>query len=241
MPASLPVHAIFDVLAWLAAASTLWLARRSWFAEDVASLPTRRLGYIAAVLFGAGAGAWIFGTINVRISEIGEFGRSIEGALAGAIIAVEIYKKLTGIKTKTGAIYALPMAIGIAIGRIGCQLSGLEDLTYGIPTASNWGWDYGDGIKRHPVALYESFSMGMFGLIFGYSMIFRWDWLKTNGFYIAVGFYGVGRFFIEMFKPYRAIIGNLTLFQCLSIGLVAYAIWMLGTRQWLRPQTALQQ
>jgi len=38
------------------------------------------------------------------------------------------------------------LAIGVAIGRIGCYLAGLDDFTYGTPTALPWGHDFGDGV-----------------------------------------------------------------------------------------------
>src|SRR5439155_22715098 len=86
-------------------------------------------------------------------------GRSIEGALAGGILAVELYKRSAGIEMRTGARFALPLAVGVAIGRIGCFLAGIDDFTYGTPTVLPWGHDFGDGIARHPVQLYESAAM----------------------------------------------------------------------------------
>ena len=48
-----------------------------------------------------------------------------------------------------------PIAVGLAIGRVGCFLAGLHDDTYGLPTALPWGVDFGDGTPRHPTQLYE--------------------------------------------------------------------------------------
>ena len=45
--------------------------------------------------------------------------------------------------------------LGMAIGRIGCFLSGLDDHTAGNPTSLPWGVDFGDGVPRHPTQLYE--------------------------------------------------------------------------------------
>ena len=103
--------------------------------------------YIAAVLFGAGVGAYVFGTANMYFSGLLEPARSVEGALAGGIIAVEIYKRIAGIRTRTGARFAAPLAVAIAIGRIGCFLAGLEDLTYGTPTTFPGAHDFGDRIS----------------------------------------------------------------------------------------------
>jgi len=50
-----------------------------------------------------------------------------------------------------------------------------------------------------------------------------------NGFYLAVGCYGLQRFVWEFFKPYGALVGPFTLFHLLSLALVAYAAFMLAT------------
>ncbi len=222
------IHTAFDALAWLAATATLLVLRRTWFAENPVGKQLR-FGYLAAVLFGAGLGAWAFGTLNGWASGHPGLARSVEGALAGAIISIELYKKVNGITARTGAVYALPLALGIAIGRIGCLLSGLEDFTYGIPTGRAWGWDFGDGILRHPVQLYESLTMAAFALVY-VAMVLRGSaFWKHNGFYIAVSFYGVQRFMLEFLKPYAAVAGPLTLFQLLSLALIGYALAMLAT------------
>lgn len=62
---------------------------------------------------------------------------------------------MTGIARSTGAHFVLPLCIGLAIGRVGCFLSGLEDDTYGTATSLPWGIDFGDGTPRHPTQLYE--------------------------------------------------------------------------------------
>ena len=151
----LVIHTMFDALAWLVAAAVLFALRRTWFRDNPVGAPLR-FGYLAAVLLGAGCGAWLFGTLNAWASGQSGFARSVEGALAGAIFAIELFKRANGITARTGAIYALPMALGIGIGRIGCLLSGMEDFTYGVATGRDWGWDFGDGVLRHPVQLYES-------------------------------------------------------------------------------------
>jgi prolipoprotein diacylglyceryltransferase len=222
----MPIHMLFDILAWLTSAAAILVLRRTWFPQIPVS-DDLRFGYLATVLFGAGAGAWIFGTANLWISGIHEIGRSIEGALAGAILAIELYKIANHITVRTGAIYALPVALGIAVGRIGCQLSGLEDHTYGIPTGADWGWDYGDGINRHPVALYESMAMVSFAIPYVAGMLAGSGFLRRNGFYLMVAFYGVERFFLEFLKPYGALAFGLSLFQYLCLVLVIYGLMML--------------
>jgi phosphatidylglycerol---prolipoprotein diacylglyceryl transferase len=86
-------------------------------------------------------------------------GKTIVGALLGATFGVEVTKKLLKIKTATGDVFAYPLIIGTAIGRIGCFLTGLSDRTYGNATSLPWGIDFGDRILRHPTQLYEIIFM----------------------------------------------------------------------------------
>lgn len=86
-------------------------------------------------------------------------GKTIIGALIGGLLTVELAKHYIGLRTSTGDLYAIPLALGIAIGRIGCFLTGLSDNTYGTPTNLPWGVNFGDGIPRHPTQLYEIFFL----------------------------------------------------------------------------------
>jgi prolipoprotein diacylglyceryltransferase len=221
------LHIAFDVIAWVAAALSLyWVTRR---AGQFPPVPARDWRYIAVLLCGAGIGALVLGTANLWLSQESGVARSIEGAIAGGILAVELYKRSAHITARTGARFALPLAVGIAIGRIGCYLAGLEDFTYGTPTALPWAHDFGDGIGRHPVQLYETAAMGAFA-IFYVARVRRDDrFVIENGFYLAVGYYGLQRFLWEFLKPYGPLIGPLTLFHLLSILIFLYAAIMIAT------------
>src|SRR5215210_1033596 len=63
-------------------------------------------------------------------------GKSITGALAGGYAAGFVAKRLLGYRISTADHYALAIAIGTAIGRIGCFLS---ELPLGTPTSLPWG------------------------------------------------------------------------------------------------------
>jgi prolipoprotein diacylglyceryltransferase len=82
-------------------------------------------------------------------------GKTIVGGLLGGLIGVERIKKRVGITRSTGDDMVLPIMLGMAIGRIGCFMTGLDDHTYGTPTTWITGIDFGDGILRHPTQLYE--------------------------------------------------------------------------------------
>ncbi|CAN5541996.1 prolipoprotein diacylglyceryl transferase [soil metagenome] len=221
------IHAIFDIAAWLCAGiSGLWLSRvrHLRFPTQSTALP-----YMAALVFGAGLGAYLFGSANLWLSGQSGIARSVEGAIAGGIVAIELYKWHHGIFQRTGARFALPLAVGIAVGRLGCYFAGLDDFTYGTPTTLPWAHDFGDGILRHPVQLYESAAMAGFAAAYGVAVLRHNAFVIANGFYIALAFYGLQRFAWEFLKPYAALIGPLTLFHLLSLGIVTYAALMLGS------------
>ncbi|WP_375158021.1 prolipoprotein diacylglyceryl transferase family protein [Bradyrhizobium sp. RDT46] len=220
------LHTIFDVLAWLGAAAAAYgLARRGLrFPAQSLALP-----YIAALVFGAGLGAYLFGSANLWLSGQSGIARSVEGALAGGIVAIELYKWTAGITLRTGARFALPLAVGIAIGRLGCYFAGLDDFTYGTPTTLPFGHDFGDGVLRHPVQLYESAAMAVFALVYVLAVLNRNAFTITNGFYLALAYYGAQRFLWEFLKPYGTLIGPFTLFHLLSLSILLYAGVMLAT------------
>jgi prolipoprotein diacylglyceryltransferase len=88
--------------------------------------------------------------------------------------------------------------------------------------------DFGDGIHRHPVQLYESLSMALAALALGLAVWRRIPLIMSKGFYLAVGFYAVQRFAWEFLKPYGTLIGPLNLFHLLCLLLLAYAMFMAG-------------
>lgn len=222
------IHAGFDVLAWLAAgAAGLWLMRSGRVSFPVP--PPLRLNYIAALVFGAGVGAVAFGSANLWLSGQSGVARSIEGAVAGAIVAIEVYKRIAGIRLRTGARFALPFAVGVAVGRVGCFLSGLDDFTHGTPTNLPWAHDFGDGVARHPVQLYESLAMAAFAAVYLWRVLRHDRFVIAQGFYLAAGFYGAQRFVWEFFKPYGTLIGPFTLFHLLSAAVLVYAVVMIAT------------
>lgn len=220
------VHAIFDGLAWLAAALVAFALRR-FMPDAFPSAGKVGAGYLAALVIGAALGAYTLGSLNLWLAGLPGFARSIEGALAGAILAVELYKLRVGMRGRTAALYAVPVAIGIAVGRIGCYFAGLDDFTYGTPTTLPWAHDFGDGIPRHPVQLYESAALALFALAYGIALIRRDAWVLRNGFALLVLLYGLQRFALEFLKPYPALFAGLTIFQIVCVGLVFYALTIL--------------
>ena len=222
------VHATFDIAAAVAAAAVtvgcfFWRLRAAAARIDQAGF-----GYAVALVAGAIIGGYAAGTANLWLSGEPGLARSIVGALAGAIAAIEIFKQARGITGSTGIIFVPAFCTSVVIGRWGCFYSGLTDHTHGAPTAVPWGHDFGDHVPRHPVQLYESAAMAVF-LVYALVMLARRDaFFMRNGFYLMVLWYAAQRFCWEFLKPYATVIGPLNMFHLVCLGLMGYAVWMLA-------------
>ncbi len=221
------VHTIFDILASLAATAMTVAVYRWRLAGAALRIEQAGIAYGLALVAGAVAGGYGAGTFNLWLTGLPGIGRSIVGALAGAIAAVEAFKHLRGLKGSTGLIFVPAFATSVAVGRWGCFLSGVEDHTYGSPTAVAWAHDFGDGVLRHPVQLYESFAITGFLLVALVLIGQRQRFFMANGFYLLVLFYGSQRFLWEFLKPYAALVGPFNLFHLLCAGLVIYSLVMM--------------
>lgn len=82
-------------------------------------------------------------------------GQSMVGGLLGGWLGTEGAKALTGQRASTGDLFVTPLLLALAIGRVGCFLAGVHDGTHGNPSTLPWALDAGDGVPRHPAALYE--------------------------------------------------------------------------------------
>ncbi|MEQ8198126.1 MAG: prolipoprotein diacylglyceryl transferase family protein [Clostridiaceae bacterium] len=166
--------------------------------------------------------ALIFGVIGSKIPLILEgddirtvlFSKSIIGGLIGGMLGVMFIKRLLNIKLKMGNIIAPAAALGIAIGRIGCFFNGC---CYGKPTA--WGVDFGDGILRCPVQLFEvAFHFTAFIILHNLKSRVRIPGILFNYYVLA---YFVFRFFIEYIRENPVVYAGMTVYQiiCLSGGI----------------------
>ncbi|MBC8037276.1 MAG: prolipoprotein diacylglyceryl transferase [Rhizobiales bacterium] len=222
------VHSLFDVLAGLAAIAVTLAVYRWRLHDNVQKIEKAGLGYGLALVAGAVIGGYGAGSLNLWLTGVPGYGRSIVGALAGAIAAVELFKWARGLRGSTGLIFVPAFATSVAIGRWGCFLSGLEDNTHGTETALPWGHDFGDGLLRHPVQLYESFAMTGFLAVAIILIGARNPFFMRNGFYLLVIFYGAQRFVWEFLKPYGPLLGPFNLFHFICAGLVIYSLSMMG-------------
>jgi prolipoprotein diacylglyceryltransferase len=158
---SIHPHWVFDALAYFIGFQLYLRMRRR--RGDVLS-GDARWWMIAAAIAGAAIGSKVLFWFEDPAETLAHWreplfllgGKTVVGALVGGLIAVEIAKRWLGITARTGDLFAVPLAVGIGVGRIGCFLSGLPDRTYGSPSTMPWAVDFGDGIPRHPTQLYET-------------------------------------------------------------------------------------
>jgi phosphatidylglycerol:prolipoprotein diacylglycerol transferase len=151
-------------------------------------------------------------------------GQSIVGGLIGGLIGVEAAKELTRQRQSTGDAMVWPIAWGIALGRVGCFLAGLNDDTYGLPTSRPWGVDFGDGVLRHPTQIYEM----IFVIAYAWVLDTRRDSLsRVPGlrFKLFLAGYLLWRLAVEALKPvFVPYPGGLSGIQWVCIAsLIAYA------------------
>ena len=125
---------------------------------------------------------------------------------------------------------AVPLSVGYAIGRIGCQVSGDGD--YGTAWNGPWAMAYPDGTKPidtpvHPTPIYETLAMGLVAY-------FLWrlrDRVQPGIlFAIYLVFAGTERLLVEFIRRNDAVVLGLTQAQLISIVMMAAGLVWLGVR-----------
>jgi phosphatidylglycerol:prolipoprotein diacylglycerol transferase len=150
------------------------------------------------------------------------------GGVVGGTVAVLGWAHSTGMPLAVaGDIMAPALAIGLAIGRIGCQLAGDGD--YGIPTSLPWGMSYPDGVvptteRVHPTPIYEMLL---------YLAIFAVLWRQRTRALPAgnlIGQYllytGAARLGVEFLRRNPAWLVGLTTAQWFSIASMIGGLWL---------------
>ncbi len=183
--------------------------------------------YLLAGVVGLFLGAYFFGSLNLWLSGRSGIAKSYLGGVFGAILLIEVYKKMIGFKRSTGLYFIPGLCVLIIVGRLGCFFGGLEDFTYGTATSLSWGYDFGDGISRHPVQLYESVSMLLFLITFLIVFKSHHPFWTAKGFYLFIFFYASQRFVWEFLKPYAAVVYSLNVFHVLTLSLMLWAAFQL--------------
>jgi phosphatidylglycerol---prolipoprotein diacylglyceryl transferase len=161
------------------------------------------------------------------------------GGLLGGALGVTFVFWRAGIPWLRGADGVAPaIALGQAIGRIGCQLAGDGD--WGTETALPWGmaypyavvgWDKAPGVRVHPTPVYESLA---------YFAIFAFLWrLRLRpapdgtvfSWYLVLS--GTARFLVEFVRTNPRVAWGLTEAQLMSAAIVAIgASTFVAQRTW---------
>jgi prolipoprotein diacylglyceryltransferase len=228
-------HYVFDLLAY-SGGFRLFLLERRRLGDTI---DTRaRWSVVAAAILGAAIGSKVFFWLEDPRETLAHWhdlafllgGKTIVGGLIGGLVAVELEKRWAGLTRRTGDLFAMPLAAGIAIGRIGCLLSGLSDRTFGTPTHLPWGVDFGDGVPRHPTQLYESIVMAAAAIVLG--RLARRPHREGDVFKLFMTTYFALRLAVDFLKPEPAILFGLTSLQWASVAVLLY--YRHDVRRWMR-------
>jgi len=231
-------HPVMETLAYAAGYAVFrWLR---WRQGDVVDEP-QRWTVLAAAAVGALLGsrllglaeqwptvmeAWRSGRVLALLFSSG--GKTIVGGLLGGWLGVEAAKWVSGIRRRTGDLFALPLCVGIAVGRVGCLVAGLADDTYGKPTTLPWAVNLGDGVGRHPVQVYEILFLILVGIVVGSKAKLP----EGARFRIFLGSYLGWRVVIDFLKL-QPLIGGMNLIQwsCLLGILFLVLSFVLGGKE----------
>jgi phosphatidylglycerol---prolipoprotein diacylglyceryl transferase len=168
------------------------------------------------------------------------------GAIGGALAAFA-WARYRGFLNLTLLDLAAPgLAIGYAVGRIGCQLSGDGD--YGIPWDGPWAMGYPDGtvptppgVEVHPTPIYETLAMGLVAL----GLWRLRDRLRPGLlFALYLGLAGIERFLVEFIRRNEDGALGLTQAQWLSLAMILVAgVWFVvaARRGRLRADEAMRR
>ena len=160
-------------------------------------------------------------------------GKTITTGLVGAYLSVELAKLALGIRAKTGDGLAVPLAVALAVGRLGCFVN---PCCFGEPTGLSWGVDFGDGVRRHPTQLYESLFHAVWAVIL--VRLNQRDVLRYQRLKLYLLAYCGFRFAIEFIRVEPKWFGTLTYYQVVVIGFAAFLAgqWVVDARR-LRGET----
>jgi len=202
--------AFSSTLVMWAAVGGLLGARLLFIAEDWAKFLANPLSFI---LTGAGF-VWYGGLI---------------GGVVGVTLCIRHYK-LVWLEIMDAVAPAI--AVGHAIGRIGCFLAGDGD--WGPPTTLPWGvaypnaiigWDYPPDVRVHPAELYETIAyLIVFAILWSFRSTPRpvgalfWGYLLLSS---------VARFLIEFVRINPPLAFGLSEAQLISVALMAIGAVML--------------
>jgi phosphatidylglycerol:prolipoprotein diacylglycerol transferase len=185
-------------------------------------------GWVGARLFVIPSG-WQYFTENPVRFLLSASGWVWYGGVIGGAAAVILWARYKRLEILPLADVVAPaLAIGLAFGRIGCQLSGDGD--YGIPSDLPWAMSYPDGVvptteRVHPTPLYElAASLAIF-LVLWRQRAAGPPAGNLMGQYLIYS--GAARFLVEFVRRNPAWLGGLTTAQWQSVASVILGLLLL--------------
>ena len=220
-PLTIQVFGLCVALAFLAAGAVVYrrFAELDWDPE---------LSYEAtgAALVGGIVGArlwWALGDPGEIFSDpighlIGGSGLTWYGGAIGGSLAVLAWARWRQADLWSVAGAAVPaLAIGYALGRVGCQISGDGD--YGIPWDGPWAMAFPDGVVPtdeivHPTPIYETLWVGLVALVL-WQLRDRVNAPALVALYLVLT--GLERLVVEFWRRNPSVEGALTVAQITAI------------------------
>jgi prolipoprotein diacylglyceryltransferase len=216
-------HFIFETLAFFVGIRIYYFLKKR--TQDPIS-DTNRLIIMIGAMIGALIGSRVIALLENPSQIINQTfltiyqNKTVAGGFVGGLFGVEIIKKLIGVKIASGDLYVIPIIIALFIGRIGCFSMGVAEPTYGIETTFFTGMDLGDGLRRHPIALYEMLFMILLFIFF--QNIKNKTLINGDRFKLFMVLYFLFRFLVEFLKPYEPLFLNLSSIQWSAIFIFGY-------------------
>ncbi len=167
------------------------------------------------------------------------------GAAVGGLLTLFLLARRYGIPQLTMLDVATPAAaLGYAVGRMGCLLSGDGD--YGIPTSLPWGMSFPEGLvptteRVHPTPIYEFLAgVGIFAFLWksgGRVLLQPRPLGEVAAQYFLLS--GLARFLVEFIRINPRTIFGFTNAQVASLGfMIAGAVMLIVVRRRFRSEKA---
>jgi phosphatidylglycerol:prolipoprotein diacylglycerol transferase len=155
------------------------------------------------------------------------------GGLIGGTLGVVLWARWRGfLGLRLLDVCAPGLALGYAVGRIGCQLSGDGD--YGIKSDLPWAMSYPHGTvpttdRVHPTPIYETLTMAAVAYLL-WRLRDRYRPGILFAIYLVLS--GTERFLVEFIRRNDSVVIGLTLPQLLSLAIaIAGAVWIQRARR----------
>jgi phosphatidylglycerol:prolipoprotein diacylglycerol transferase len=160
------------------------------------------------------------------------------GVIGGALGAVLWARRRDWLHWGLPDLACVPLALGYAIGRIGCQLSGDGD--YGIQSNLPWAMAYPNGtvatnVEVHPTPIYETLAMGVVAMVL-WQLRDRLTGGRLFALYLVLA--GLERFLVEFVRRNDDVAIGLTLPQLVSVAMIAGGIALAARVRRADPQPA---